>query len=336
MQKHDGNDYMRAGIAELEETEIPARHDWLWRDLGTFADIPAPVQLISGLLIEGNISLFYAPPKTGKTRLLFGMLKALAPGGPKFLGLDLPDVSALLFTEEPPAVIGERVRDYAMPTGVHIANEAAALAMAPADFAQTVYQAYQDNGGNFGLIAVDAVGPFINCPDWNDYGAVKAALAPIRQLARDLPTVAFLLTHHQNKGGGSEWAGALGSTALTGNVDQLIRMGKGRNGQHTITIGGRCKPDPFPFDEPVTISLLPNGSVDLIGTASGEAGELVAEHLGTEAMTVKALEEAMGEDSPSHGMVTKAIKAMVEAGTAEVVAERGKGQRATTYRATDG
>ena len=30
MLKHDGNDYMRAGIAELEETEIPARHDWLW------------------------------------------------------------------------------------------------------------------------------------------------------------------------------------------------------------------------------------------------------------------------------------------------------------------
>ena len=58
-------------------------------NLGTFADIPAPVQLISGLLIEGNISLFYAPPKTGKTRLAIRDVKSQAPGGPKFLGLDL-------------------------------------------------------------------------------------------------------------------------------------------------------------------------------------------------------------------------------------------------------
>ena len=190
--------------------DIPARYDWLWRDLGTFADIPAPVQLVNGLVILGNVSLWYAPPKTGKTRMLFGMLKSLAPGGPQFLGLDLPDVAALLFTEEPPNVIGERVRDYAMPKGVHIANEAAALAMKPDDFAEVVYQEYQTNGGSFGLIAVDAVGPFINCGDWNDYESVKTALAPIRQLARLLPTVAILLTHHQNKGGGSGMARGIG------------------------------------------------------------------------------------------------------------------------------
>ena len=334
MLKHDGNDDLRAGLNG--DTEIPDRYDWQWRDLGTFADIPAPVQLINGLLIEGNLSLFYAPPKTGKTRMLFGMLKSLAPGGPPFMGLDLPDVSALLFTEEPPSVIGERVRDYAMPQGVHIANEAAAMAMKPEDFAEVIRQEYRANGGNFGLIAVDAVGPFINCSDWNDYTAVKAALAPIRQLARDLPHVAFFFTHHRNKGGGSEWEGALGSTALTGNVDQLIRMAKGRNGQHTITIGGRCKPDPFPWDEPITIAIQSNGAVDLIGTASDEAGTLVGEHLGSEPMTVKALVEAMGDDAPSNGLITKAIKAMLDAKTAEVVAERGKGQRATTYRRTEG
>ena len=128
----------------------------------------------------------------------------------------------------------------------------------------------------------------------------------------------------------------MGSTALTANTDQLVRMAKARNGHHTITIGGRCKPDPFPFDEPVTISLLPNGSVDLIGTASDEAGELLVEYLGSEPMTVKALEEAMGDEGPSHAAVTKAIKGMVEAGAAEVVAERGKGQRATTYRRKEG
>ena len=293
MLKHDGNDYMRAGIAELEETEIPARHDWLWRDLGTFADIPAPVQLISGLLIEGNISLFYAPPKTGKTRLLFGMLKALAPGGPKFLGLDLPDVSALLFTEEPPAVIGERVRDYAMPTGGHIANEAAALAMSLPTSRRRLSGVPRTTAATSAYLPWMQSGLLLTAQTGTITGGQGGFSAYPPACARPAYSGLFI-NPPPKQGGGSEWAGALGSTALTGNVDQLIRMGKGRNGQHTITIGGRCKPDPFPFDEPVTISLLPNGSVDLIGTASGEAGELVAEHLGTEAMTVQGARGSYG------------------------------------------
>ena len=50
-------------------------------------------------------------------------------------------------------------------------------------------------------------------------------------------------------------------------------------------------------------------------------------------MTVKALVEAMGEDAPSNGLVTKAIKAMLDAKTAEVVAERGKGQASYNLQA---
>ena len=183
--------------------------------------------------------------------------------------MDLPNLPALLFTEEPPNVIGERVRDYQMPeSGMHLANEASALAMRPDNFAETVYQEYQANGAGFGLIAVDTIGPFVNNADWNDYGATTATMAPIRQLARSLPTVALLLLHHQNKGGGSDWAGALGSMALPSNCDQLVRMSRSRNGNHTITVGGRNKSDPFPFDEPVTISISSSG-VELIGTATG-------------------------------------------------------------------
>ena len=201
-------------------------YDWKWRNLGTFAEIPAPVHLVSGLLIEGNITLWYAPSKTGKSRMLFGMLKSLSPGGPPFCGLTLPNMPALLFTEEPPNVVAERVRDYAIPQyATHIANEASALAMKPEDFAEVVYQAYQHNGAGFGLIAVDTIGPFVNCGDWNDFSSTTAAMAPIRQLARRLPKVAILLLHHQNKAGGTDWNSALGSTALTANADQLSPHG---------------------------------------------------------------------------------------------------------------
>ena len=188
--------------ARPASADIPARRDWQWRDLGDFADIPAAAHLVNGLLIHGNITLWYAPVKTGKSRLLMGLLAALAPGGPRFCGMDLAATKTLLFTEEPPAAIGERVRDFGVPTGMHIANEASALAMRADDFVEEVYKAYHDNGGEFGLVAIDTLSAFVSCGDWNDYAAVGAAMSPLRQLARTFPNVAILLLHHQNKAGG--------------------------------------------------------------------------------------------------------------------------------------
>ena len=186
---------------QLREWVDAPRRDWQWRDLGTFADIPAATHLVNGLLIEGNITLWYAPVKTGKSRLLMGLLAAMSPGGPQFCGMDLADTRTLLFTEEPPTAIGERVRDFEVPAGMHMANEASALAMQADDFAEEVYTAYQANGGDFGLVAVDTLSAFVSNSDWNDYAATGAAMSPLRQLARSLPRVAILLLHHQNKGG---------------------------------------------------------------------------------------------------------------------------------------
>ena len=103
-----------------------------------------------------------------------------------------------------------------------------------------------------------------------------------------------------------------------------------KNGQHQITVGGRNKPDPFPFDEPTTISIASTG-VEFVGTATDEAGALLAEHLGSEPTTIKDLAAAMGEDGPSRDAVTKALKAMVGAGTAEVV-EAGRSSRPAMFR----
>ena len=323
------NDDLRVGLDLDSEAQPP--YDWQWRDLGSFAEIPAPVHLVNGLLIEGNITLWYAPSKTGKTRMLFGMLKSLAPGGPQFCGMDLPDVPAMLFTEEPPNVIGERVRDYAMPTGIHLANEAAALAMKPDDFAETVWREYQANGAGFGLIAVDTIGPFINNADWNDYASTTAAMAPIRQLARSLPGTALLLLHHQNKAGGADWNSALGSTALPANADQLVRMTKAKNGQHTITVGGRNKSGPFPFDEPVTIAISSDG-VEFVGTAADLAGDLLADHLTTEPTTIKDLRTAIGDEAPSTDVLRDALKVWIAAGRAVEVTPAA-GSRGATYKA---
>ena len=168
--------------------------------------------------------------------------------------------------------------------------------MKPEDFAEVVYQAYQHNGAGFGLIAVDTIGPFVNCGDWNDFSSTTAAMAPIRQLARRLPKVAILLLHHQNKAG---WSHRLEQrirpTALTANADQLVRMVRTQNGLHKITVGGRNKPDPFPFDEPVTISIS-SDEIKFIGTARMKRDELLGDlPEGDEPTTVcKELQEVHG------------------------------------------
>ena len=124
----------------------------------------------------------------------------------------------------------------------------------------------------------------------------------------------------------------MGSTALTANADQLVRMVRTQNGLHKITVGGRNKPDPFPFDEPVTIAISAD-EIKFIGTAADEAGELLADHLGDdEPTTIKELQEAMGEDAPTPEALRKALRAAVADGRAEMVAQ-ASGRRGATYRA---
>ena len=326
------NDDLRAGL-DLDGSRAEGR-DWGWMNLAEAADIPAPIHTVSGLLIEGKITLWWSPVKVGKSTTLMAMLKALSPGGPQFCGMDLAPTPALLFTEEPPDTVGEKVRNFGIPREAHhYFNSAAAMVMKPDDFADEVYRAYHDNGSGFGLIAVDTLASFVNCQDWNDYSATGAAMHPIRQLLRSLPGAAMLAMHHQSKAGGDGWGGALGSTALTANADQLVRMGV-KDGKRSITVGGRHSTGPFPYGVPVTLSITADG-VSIIGTAVDEAGELLGEHLASEPVTITDLVKAMGEDSPSRVTITKALADLVDLGSAEVVAERGPGVRATTYRRKD-
>ena len=234
------------GNAPHREADAVAKRDWGWQDLGDLKDTPAATHLVNGLLVNGNLTLLYAPIKVGKSRLLMGLLAALAPGGPQFCGMDLKDTRTLLFSEEPPTVLGERVRDFGVPTGMHIVNTAAALAMPPAAFAdevRAVHKRVSDPRGPFGLIAIDTLGAFVNCKDWNDYTSTTAAMAPLRDLARSLPKVAILLLHHQSRRrlGGADHRSGQELARLDGpgmaTCDQLVRMVKKNGHAPESTVG---------------------------------------------------------------------------------------------------
>ena len=53
------NDDLRAGL-DLD-ANAPERRAWAWMNLADAADIPAPVHTVSGLLIEGKITLWWSP-----------------------------------------------------------------------------------------------------------------------------------------------------------------------------------------------------------------------------------------------------------------------------------
>ena len=77
--------------------------------------------------------------------------------------------------------------------------------------------------------------------------------------------------------------GRSGATALAGNVDQIVRMAKGRNGQPAQITRRRSttRPPPIPFDEPTTIAIASTG-IEFVGTATEIAAEtrLTSDYLG--------------------------------------------------------
>ena len=305
-------------------------HDWGWVDLGTLVDEPPRKFLIPGLLVEGGVTLLYGPTKVGKSRMLFGMLKSLSPDGPKFCGMEIPDAPTLLFSEETTADLGGRVRDFIIPIGHHQVNT---LGPSPKDadgFAEEVHHSYVTHGAGFGLIVVDTIGPFIKCENWNDYTMAGAALAPFSELSRALPKVAIMLIHHSNKGGADDFSSVLGSTVITAMPSQIVRLGR-RKGQLHITVGGRAKADPFPWDTPTPINVSEAGVEMAAQNGKDFAGELLAEYLGSTPVTIQSLLVAMDEDRLTVTILRNALDEKIRAGKAEIVTE-GSGRRGATYR----
>ena len=320
----------RAARAVTGETDTPDPFDWGIRNLADLASEPAPIHAVQGLLIQGALTMLYSPPKTGKTRLLFAMLKALSTGGPDFLGQQLPDIPTLIFTEETPSLLGEHVRRNQIPAEAgHHVNTLTKM-FGPADFCQEIYRTYTEAGGGFGIIAVDTLGAFCRFNDINDYGQVAQVMAPFRELARQLPQAAFLLSHHQNKAGGDGWDSALGSTALTSNVDQIIRLRR-HKGKTTLAIGGRYNPEPLPFDKPIAIDIGAEG-VKLLGNASDDAADMILANMPAGApLTVRTIRESMGEDAPSEGSFNRALKDLVSEGYIDKLSA-AKGNQGAVYQ----
>ena len=71
-------------------------------------------------------------------------------------------------------------------------------------------------------------------------------------------------------------------------------------------MAGATAQTPFPYGEEVNLSITPKG-VEILGTVSDMAGELIGEHLGNDPTSVKEMMTAMGDHAPGRKAMDEAL-----------------------------
>lgn len=217
--------------------------DWRhpWRTLGRIcqdaeADMKKP-WLWESLLRPGAITLLVAPPKMGKTTMVFDMLNAMSLNMGSCLGLSLTAANVLYISEEGDVPLAFKGDDDRLKSGLRTCPYVAFL---------TSYQAGGDWKGLMDLVTmavrvmpeqkgfpfhdllvvIDTLGFFMGLDDENQAGQVRAALRLLVDLTRE-HKLAVLLIHHTSKGGkrDEQWVAKVqGSTAFAGNVDIVAAL----------------------------------------------------------------------------------------------------------------
>ena len=174
--------------------------------------------LCEDLLSKGGFSIMVGPPKAGKSTLVRQLVKSVAQGIP-FLGRDITQGSVLYLTfEEQPAILKQQFAAVGIspndPIFVHCGTVFGETALDDIKDAITQFQPR--------LVVLDTLFDVSQLESINDYKEVKHALALLRNVART--TDAHILgVHHTNKGGSGNGS-IMGSNAIHGAVDTLIRF----------------------------------------------------------------------------------------------------------------
>ena len=208
-------------------------------------DIPwvAPPYMVAGCVTD-----LTAHPKTGKTTLLLHLAGCLTHGR-RFLDQATVQSSVLLLSEQSWASLQPAVRRAGLEgdPDLHILTRWDVPELSWPTTVQTAVDHALKVGAK--LIIVDTFGPWagLEGDSENDAGAVLAALEPV-QAAAAKHALAFLLSRHDRKSGGSVGLSGRGSSAFAGAADIVMRYrrpdGKGRATQRVIDALSRFSETP--------------------------------------------------------------------------------------------
>lgn len=165
-----------------------------------------------GYLARGNMTVLAAPPKAGKSTLLFHLLKHFKDGG-EFLGLEVRPSRVLLFTEESPSLMEERKSFLGEDLPLHCVFLQPGLSWSKI----MAYSKLKHREG-FDLVVLDTVSRFWPVQNEGDAVQVLQAMNPFLSICRQ-EGFALLVVHHTRKTGGAGGNAMRGSNALLGSAD---------------------------------------------------------------------------------------------------------------------
>ncbi|MDP3720030.1 MAG: AAA family ATPase [Acidobacteriota bacterium] len=176
--------------------------------------------LVADRIAFGSVNILAGKPKAGKSTAARGLALEAARGGVWLGSACLPRCVWYLALEDKRSEVRRHLRQM----GATGSEPVRFLFRQPAhDLIGRLHAlAIRERPG---LIIVDTLQRLIKADDLNDYSEVTTKLTPILTLARDTGA-AVLLVHHAGK---SERAGldsVLGSTALTGSVDNVFILSR--------------------------------------------------------------------------------------------------------------
>jgi hypothetical protein len=200
--------------------------------------------VVESLIPTGSLSLLSGREKAGKSLFLIDLVASVA-GGEPFLDRETSAGPAmLLFLEDHPGDVRDRMRKraqdqsqlpvYFLPADGSLADVRFSLTDGTSlgRLAETV-ERYQ-----LRLLAIDPLRETHDLAE-NDADQMAPIIRPLRQLAHQL-NVAIVLAHHQNKSGESR-----GSTAIRASVDQELHWSIDEDSPDLsgkLRVMGRCGP----------------------------------------------------------------------------------------------
>lgn len=213
-------------------------------------EIPPVEWIVDELIGVGTLAILVAKPKVGKSTLCEELLYGVTTGS-DFLGRSVKKGRSLYMAlEASPAHLKHALQASGIPHDSPIFIVTSIKDCPNVDDLRAAIEAHKPN-----LIIIDTLVRFVSVQDLNDYAEVTKKLTPLAEFCRETG-VTILLTHHSRKGAADD-AGdsALGSTAIFGMVDTLLRMriesDKSRCIESQIRYGRDIEPTKLSFD-PVT------------------------------------------------------------------------------------
>jgi RecA-family ATPase len=188
--------------------------------------------LVHDLLPSVGTSLAIASPKCGKS-VMTRQLCAFVSQGKPFLGRDVKRGKTLyVSTQEQPGKIADHFRDLGCGEETFpftVAGERIDPRSAVDQLSATICGI-----PDLKLVVVDMVADILPLHDTNDYSEMNTKFGLLRHLA-EKHRLHVCLTHHLKKAQTENAANAsIGSTAIAGSIDQILRLNVDARGQRSI------------------------------------------------------------------------------------------------------